>query len=163
MKNYIVVFGVLSGSISIGGIIATIVFGVAYQWLGYLIMLISFTLIYVAMRQFREEVQGGVLKLETGLRLGFLITSIASFVYIAGWEFYLFLTDYSFIGIYIDSVIEAQRINGASETELESLTRDMESFRESYESIFFRSVLSLVEIFPVGILISAASAMLLKK
>ncbi|MEQ9022984.1 MAG: DUF4199 domain-containing protein [Pseudomonadales bacterium] len=163
MKKPAVVYGVISGSIAIVGIVATIVFDVAYQWLGYLIMLISFTAIYIAMRRFREEIQGGVLRFATGLQFGIFITLIASLVYTAGWELYLFLTDYSFVGAYIDSVIEAQQVAGVDEAEIEELTQDMEILRDRYGNILFRSALSLVEIFPVGLLISLLSASLLRK
>ena len=162
-KRQISVYGVISGTIIIFGIIATIELDVAYQWLGYLIMLIAFSAIYVATRQFRDDHQGGVLKFGRGFLFGLSITIVASLVYVAVWEIYLIATDYGFISSYIDSLLESERAAGASEAELAALEEDMERFRQQYDSALFRIPLTFLEIFPVGLLVSIVSAALLKK
>ncbi len=163
IRKPVLIFGLLSGSIAIAGIVATIVFDVAFQWLGYLIMLIAFTAIYVAVLRYREQVQGGVLGFSTGLKIGVLISVTASIVYMAGWELYLFVTDYRFADDYVQSVVEAQRSAGLDESALQELRSDMEVFAVAYDSFFYRAAMTLLEIFPVGLLVSVASAALLKK
>ncbi len=163
MIRYTLFYGLLSGSTAILGIIATIVFGIAYQWLGYLIMLIAFSAIYVAVVRYREEVQGGVLRFSTGLWVGLAISLIASLAYLSGWELYLFLTDYSFASEYVDTVIAAQQANGVDEVALQNLRADMDEFADAYSYFPFRAAMSFVEIFPVGLLVSVVSAAILKK
>ena len=163
MKRAALVYGSSSGTIIILGIIATIEFEVAYQWLGYLIMLIAFTAIFVAMKQYRDAQQDHCMSFLTGLKLGLAISLVASGVYILVWELYLFVTDYAFVSSYIDSLIEAQRAAGASEAELAQLNTDMEYFRNMYSNPLTRIPLTLTEIFPVGLLVSLVSAAFLRK
>lgn len=162
MSKTALIYGPIAGCIIIFGIIASIEFNVPYQWLGYLIMLIAFSAIYVAIQRFRDEQQGGVISFAKGFQVGLGVTVIASLIYVFGWELYLLLTDYAFVTDYTESVLEAERSSGMGAQEMAALEADMEALREQYSNILFRIALSSVEIFPVGILVSLISAALNK-
>lgn len=61
MFKPILTFGAVSGAIIIISIIGTIELNVPYQWLGYLIMLIALSAIYIAMQQYRDEALNGTM------------------------------------------------------------------------------------------------------
>jgi hypothetical protein len=81
---------------------------------------------------------------------------------VAIWEVYLAATDYVFIKDYANSIVEAQKLDGASEAELERLTSEAERFRVQYSNLLFRLPMTFLEIFPVGLLVSLGSAGVLR-
>lgn len=163
MLKPILTFGAVSGAIIIASIIGTIELNVPYQWLGYLIMLIALSAIYIAMQQYRDEVLGGSLSFLQGLQLGLGISAMATVMYVLGWELYLAITDFAFAESYTEMMIAQQQANGASEAEIESLRNDMAVFVEQYSNPIFRMGVTTLELFPVGVLVSLVSAGLLRK
>ena len=118
MKKLILVYGVISGLVIIVINTLSIELGIAHVWLGFLVMFIAFSSIFFAVKQYRDEALGGVIRFGTGFLLGLGITLIASLVYVLVWELYLALTDYAFIEVYISSIVESRQAAGASQAEL---------------------------------------------
>lgn len=162
MLKPILTFGAVSGAVIIISIIGTIEFDVPYQWLGYLIMLIALSAIFIAMKQYRDEVLNGSLTFLQGMQIGLGISGIATVMYVLGWEAYLALTDFAFAESYTEMIIAEQQANGASEAEIESLRNDMATFAEQYANPIFRVAVTTTELFPVGVLVSLVSAGLLR-
>lgn len=162
MKKLVLVYGVISGLVII--VINTLSFelGIGHVWLGFLVMFIAFSSIFVAVKQYRDETLGGVIRFSTGFFVGLGITVVASLVYVLVWELYLALTDYTFIDAYIASIIESRQTAGASQAELAATIAETETFRQQYSNPLFRLPMTFVEIFPVGVLISLISAFILR-
>lgn len=159
----VTIYGVIAGAIIIGINTLSYELGLAYAWLGFLVMFIAFGAIFFAMRQYRDEVLGGVIKFSTGLLFGLGITSVASVVYVAVWEVYLHATDFEFIEVYIATILETLRIQGATEAEIEAAMVETEALRRHYSNDWYRMAMTLTEIFPVGALVSLVSAVILKQ
>ena len=163
MKKLILVYGAISGLVVI--VINTFSYdlGISSTWLGFLVMFIAFSAIFFAVKQYRDESLGGVIRFGTGFLVGIGITLVASVVYVLVWEIYLAMTDYAFVDDYIRSVVEGQEAAGASPEEMAATIADMETMREQYANPIVRLPMTFVEIFPVGLLISLISAFVLKE
>jgi hypothetical protein len=162
MQKLILVYGVIAGLVIIGTAIVSLKLGIESMWLGYLIMFIAFSSIFVAVKQYRDDRLGGAIRFGTGFGLGLGITIVASLIYVSVWELYLMSTDYAFIDSYISSIMDDQEAAGASQEELAATAREMDSLREIYADPLKRLPMTFVEIFPVGLLISLIAAFVLK-
>jgi len=169
MQKIILTYGAITGAV----IILSMTLGIyaaqagassffASEALGYTIMLIGFSMIFVATKKYRDEELGGVIKFGSALKVGLGISLIAGVVYVIVWEINLFFTDYVFIEEYTASMIEKARNSGVSETELEATITNLEAMKERYNNVLFRLPMTFSEIFPVGLLLSLISAALFR-
>lgn len=163
VAKMVLIYGGIAGAVIIGVNTLSYEFGLAYAWLGFLVMLIAFSTIFFAMRQYRDEVLGGVIKVSTGFLFGLGIATVASVVYVSVWEIYLHATDFEFIEVYIATILETLRIQGASQAEIEAAILETEDLRRSYSNDWYRMGITLTEILPVGVLVSLVSAIILKQ
>ncbi len=166
MARIITVYGLVSGLIIIAGIIGTVVINGDQPhgnvWLGYLIMLLGMSAIFMGVKQHRDQNNGGVIKFLPALGVGLAIALFASLAYVLEWEAYLAATDYAFMDQYIASTLEARRAEGMAPAAYAQLEAQMRQMAEAYESPLFRLPMTFAEIFPVGLLVSIVSAVLLR-
>ena len=162
MLRSIGIYGVISGLVIITINTASLEFGAGQAWLGFLVMFIAFSSIFVAIKQHRDQVQGGVITFKAGLLLGLGIAATASVVYVLIWEVYLAATDYAFIENYINAIIEARRLAGATEAEIAQVMAETGQLRQQYANPLMRLPMTFLEIFPVGTLVSLVSALALR-
>ena len=155
-------FGLISGLIIICTSILSIELGVASMWLGFLVMFLVLGSIFVAVKQHRDIALGGAIRFSTAFFIGLGITIVASLVYVLVWEIYLAQTDYAFIEIYTQAIIDNARSQGASTAAIAATVAEMETMREQYANPLIRLPMTFVEIFPVGLLVSLVSAYILK-
>lgn len=169
MKRIVVTYGVISGVIVICSIMLSLSLSdneqswINLEYLGYLIMLVALSVIFVAIKRYRDQELGGVITFGTAVMIGLGISVVAGVVYVAIWEFYLAQTNYAFIDDYVDSVIAAKEAEGIVAAELENIVTDMETLRRQYAKPAFRLPMTFLEIFPVGLLITLISAAILRK
>ncbi len=130
--------------------------------LGYSIMLLALSTIFVAVKGYRDNALGGVIKFLPAFLMGLGISVVAGAIYVVGWEVYMALTNYAFAGAYGESMVAAARERGASAAEVERLAAEMATFAEQYRNPLVRLPMTFIEIFPVGLLISLISAALLR-
>lgn len=164
MKRIAIVYGVIIGLVIIGSAILAISngVGIGQAWLGFLVMIVAFSAIFFAMRQYRDQALGGVIRFKTAALLGLAIAAVASVVYVAVWEVYLAATDYTFINFYTDAVIAGKKAEGLGASELTALTQEMEQMKVSYANPLIRLPMTLLEVFPIGVLVSLVSAWMLR-
>lgn len=169
MKKIIFVYGIIAGAINIGvALLLTNVLGdeMAHantEWLGYLVMIIALTMIFVGIKQFRDKHLGGVIKFGKAFLVGLYIALVASAIYVGSWEVYIQTSGEDWIESYQTSLIEDMREQGATEEEISTKKEELEYYADMYENPFSRVLITLSEILPVGLLISLISAALLQK
>ena len=134
----------------------------SFEWLGYLILILALSLIFTGIKRYRDQQLGGVIKFGTAVKLGVLITLVASILYVVVWEINLSITDYQFIDQYTQGLIAHQEASGVQGSELEALKASMEQMKERYSNPMFRLPMTFLEIFPVGLVISLLAAGLLR-
>lgn len=132
------------------------------QFVGYLIMILALSLIFMAVKRRRDRVLGGVIRFLPAFLMGLGVSAVASVVYVIGWEITLALTNHAFIDAYAAAAVEQARARGAPAADIERLVADMEQFKTMYANPLFRLPITFVEIFPVGVLISLITAGLLR-
>lgn len=169
MQRFMLVYGAIAGTVVIGFMIVLLSLGAGSGehstpsvLIGYLIMLVALSLIFVGIKRYRDRELGGVIKFGTAAKLGLGITLVASVVYVAGWEVHQSLTDYAFIGQYTEAVIAGKKAEGVSGAELDELVAEMEVMKQRYASPLFRMPMTFLEIFPVGLVITLFAAGLLR-
>lgn len=167
MLRLALLFGVPAGALVIG--ITTLGFAMSdgeiaenAQIVGYLIMFVALSVIFLAIKQYRDGHHGGVIKFWPALAMGLAVSAVAGVVYVTVWEIYMLMSDYAFYDAYAASVIEAERAKGASEAELAELSNQIESVISQLGNPLFRLPITFLEIFPVGALISLISAAILR-
>jgi hypothetical protein len=168
MQRIILTYGIIAGLIVIGSAILGLALSGgeetlhAQEWLGYLVMLIALSLIFVGIKRYRDRHLGGVIRFGTATLVGLGIAAVAGVIYVATWEVYLAVTDFAFMDQYARGVIAAKQAEGVTGDELAAITGNMESMKRQYANPLFRLPLTFLEIFPVGLLITLISAAILR-
>lgn len=172
MKRNILVFGIISGlivsafmatSMAIMGCSASQGSMVTGMVIGFASMAVAFSFIFVAIKNYRDKQNGGVITFGKALVMGLLVSLIASTMYVITWgvEFHFFLPDFmdKFSAM---QVKEAQE--SLSGTELEKTLKGIEEANFNYKnSIVYFAFATYMEILPVGVLITLISALILKR
>lgn len=162
--------GLIAGAIAGVGLSLTIALAgdaMSPGWIGmaigYAIMLVALSIVFLAVKRQRDVAGGGVIRFWPAFGMGLAISIVAGLVYVAAWELaQLTLIKGDFAKQYGDALIARQRAAGASAAELAKLTREMAEFAVQYRNPLFRLPMTFVEIFPVGALVSLVSAALLR-
>lgn len=134
-------------------------------WIGYGSMIIAFSLIFLGTRSFRDKQNNGTISFGKGMQIGLLITAIASVIYAGGWEIYLMTHGGpdSFMTTYTEHYVDRMKAAGAAQEKIDATIKEMDSMKAMYRNPFFRFGMTLMEILPVGVIISLISAGVLRK
>lgn len=135
---------------------------VSSQYLGYSLILLALSLIFVGVKRFRDTARGGVIKFAPALLMGLGISAVAGVIYVIGWEITLHLTNFRFTDDYARMLLDNARAKGADAAKLARVQAEADAFKAQYANPFFRLPMTFVEIFPVGVLVSLVSAALLR-
>ncbi|MEQ8524824.1 DUF4199 domain-containing protein [Gracilimonas sp.] len=169
MKKIVAVFGILAGLINaaIAMLLTTLagddMIHANSEWVGYLVMIIALSMIFVGVKQYRDKHLGGVIKFGKAFLVGLYIALVASALYVGSWEVYLQTSDVDFIETYSTSIIENMKAEGEPEAEIQAMQEQLQFYADIYENTFFRILMTLSEILPVGLIIALISAALLRK
>ncbi len=169
MKRIIIVFGLIIGGIFTG-------FGLymaarccnnpryeSNDLIGYAGMLATSSLIFIAIKSYRDKHLGGFISFGNAFRVGAWISLLASTLYVVAWlfDYYLFLPE--FIDYYTEHVLYMEEVRGASQAQIASKAEEMAEFKEMYSNPLFVILVTYAEILPLGLVISLISAAILKK
>lgn len=169
MKKVVIKFGLISGVI--GGLLMWMLMGFVNNgainfdngmiW-GYATMIVALSLVFFGIKSYRDN-NGGRISFLKGLQVGILISLISAFCYAASWEIYYPSVGDEFMQKYTSYYLEKMKADGASAAEIEKARVEGEQFMVLYKNFFIRFVFSLMEIVPVGIIVTLVSAALLRK
>ncbi|HEY1614378.1 MAG TPA: DUF4199 domain-containing protein [Rhizomicrobium sp.] len=130
--------------------------------IGYTTMLIALSTVFIAIKQHRDNDLGGVIGFWPALGLGLGISFVASLIYVAVWETTVALMHLDFASGYAKSMIAQKKASGVMGPALAKFTAEMEQFKVQYANPLYRLPMTFIEIFPVGVLVSLASAGMLR-
>jgi hypothetical protein len=130
--------------------------------LGYTLMIVAFSMVFVGIKQYRDRSLGGVIKFGKAFVLGLGISAVASLIYVLGWEICMAFSKYDFIEAYSKFILDDARAHGAGPAEMERAAAQAADFARMYRNPIYRMSFTFIEIFPVGILVSLISAALLR-
>jgi hypothetical protein len=169
MKKITIVFGLIMGSIFTGFMLWSVVTCVnnpryeSNDFIGYAGMLAITSLIFIAIKNYRDKYANGTISFGKAFQVGAYISLIASTLYvIVGLAAtYLFFPD--FLDSYTTHVLYMAELDGATKTELATKSAEMAEFKEMYKNPLFAIMSTYAEILPLGLIISLISAVLLRK
>ena len=170
MKRIVLIFGLISGLISGGLLVALMPFHDQLEhggWslvLGYAGMLAASLLIYFGVRRYRDTVGGGQVSFGRALAVGLLIATISSLCYTATWEVLFFNgVGREFMASYATHEMDRARASGATEAELAKKRAELDAFARNYQNPAFNAALTFAEPLPVGLVMSLLSAAVLRR
>ncbi|MEQ1900928.1 MAG: DUF4199 domain-containing protein [Devosia sp.] len=132
------------------------------EWLGYLVMILAFTLIFVGMKRYRDRDLGGVIRFLPAFGIGLLMAIFASVIYVVVWEVYVRFTGDAFINAYAATVVEKMQASGATAGAIAAKQAELDQMIAAYANPLFRIPVTFSEIFPVGFIVALISALLLR-
>jgi len=130
--------------------------------IGYATMLLALSAVFVGVKHHRDVAGGGVIRFWPAFGMGLGISFVAALFYVAAWELVQATIVDDFAGSYAKSVIAAQQAKGVDAAALAKLKAEMAAFKVQYADPLFRLPMTFAEIFPVGVLVSLVSALVLR-
>ena len=168
MKKIVLTFGLISGALMAIFMFATLPFldriGMDRMvFVGYTGIVLAFMLVFFGIRSYRENVGGGAVTFGRAFAVGILITVISSVCYVIAWQIFYhnFMPD--FFEKYSAHVIEKARASGATPEALQAQTKQLEQDIRLFKNPFFHVAFVFIEPFPVGLVITLISALILRK
>jgi len=168
MKKTVLIFGLISGAISVALMVALAFFidEIGFDRgmiVGYTSILIAFLLVFFGIRSYRETVGDGYITFGRAFSVGILITLISCICYVVAWEIVYFNFLPNFGEKYTNYIIENARASGASAAEIATQVEEMKNFKAQYDNPFINAAYTFLEPFPVGLLVTLISAAILRK
>jgi hypothetical protein len=171
MKKNVLVFGFIAGLVVslFMGISMTMMYnnpnadhGVSSMVIGYLSMLVAFSFIFVAVKNYRDKQNGGVVSFGKAFSMGLLIAFIGSTMYVISWAFLYNFYMPDFMDRYCAQMIENAKPT-STPAKLKELTEQLNTQKELYKNPVYFVLFTYFEIFPVGVLVSLIAALILKR
>lgn len=168
MKKIALIFGIIGGLVAGSSFYLKILLDGDGQidfegghLLGYATMVVAFSTIFFAVKQYRDKHLNGSITFGKAFGLGMLITLIASIIYVCCWELFLTTTEIDFAGQYMSYLEDGMKAEGKSAAEIQTALADTKQMMDNYNNNTpMRMGLTFIEIFPVGLLISLISALI---
>jgi len=169
MKKTILTYGLISGAIAALLMVGTATYfhktgDTNYgEYIGYTGILLSMLFVFLGMRAYRENVLGGSISFGKAFQVGLLITVISCLCYVIAWMFVYHFIMPDFLDKYIAHALEQMQQSGASAEQISAQTAQMESYRKMYQNPIMRFGMTFLEPFPVGLLVTLISAIVLRR
>jgi hypothetical protein len=164
MKKTVLIFGLISGAIMAAMMFATLPFTDS-AWLqshsmfiGYTTMVLSFMLVFFGIRSYRENIGGGTITFGRAFAIGILITLISSVLYVVTWEIMYFGIP-SFGEKFMTMCVAHVKNSGASPEAIQTQLNQLKYL----DNPFINAAMTFTEPFPVGLIITLVSALILRK
>lgn len=131
--------------------------------LGYAAMLLSFSMVFVGIKNYRDKYNNGSVSFGKAFKIGLYITLVASTVYVVVWliDYYLFIPD--FMDKYTAHLLKQFQAEGPTAAELDAKVVELAGYKEMYRSPLMVILWTYAEILPVGLVVTLISALILKK
>jgi flagellar biosynthesis protein FliQ len=169
MKKNILIFGLISGLI-VSAMMAFTAIN-CYQTgafegsmvVGFSVMIIAFSFIFVAVKNYRDKFNGGAVSFVKAFQIGIIITAIGSTMYVVSWLiiYYNFYPDY--MQRFIQHEIVQIKAEGLSLAETNKKISELDFYDQMYKSPIMVILFTYLEVFPIGLIVSVLSALVLKK
>ncbi len=168
MRKTVLTFGLISGVLSSVMMLLTVPFidiiGFDHgEILGYTLIIASLLPVYFGIRSYRDNVAGGSVTFGRAFLIGLLISVISSVCYVVTWEFVYFKLRPDFGDKFSAYAIDSVRKSGGSTQAIEETTQRMKMMKQMLDQPLLNAAMTFVEPFPIGVLVSAISAGVLRK
>jgi hypothetical protein len=168
MRKIIVTFGLISGAISSLMMIALVASGGRIGFdrgaiIGNTSIVLSFLMVFVGIRTYRDDIANGQITFSKAFAVGLSITLISCIIYVATWEviYYNFLP--GFWDAYGAHLVQKLTASGASPAAVQAKLEHVRKYKELYRNPFFNAALTFIHPFPIGLVITLFSALVLRR
>src|SRR5579864_5995833 len=168
MRKIIVTFGLISGAISSLMMIALVTFGgrIAFDRgaiIGNTSIVLSFLMVFFGIRTYRDNIGNGQITFVKAFAVGISITLISCVCYVVTWEviYYNFIP--GFWDAYGTHLVEKLTASGANPAAIQAKLEQVRKYRELYKNPFFNAALTVIDPFPIGLVITLISALVLRR
>ncbi|GAB3909777.1 DUF4199 domain-containing protein [Mucilaginibacter boryungensis] len=164
MKKLIITCGIISGLIAgLWGTFSELVLPKSTSMdmrllLGYTSMIVAFSLIFVAIKNYRDNFGSGHISFGKALKIGLLITLIASTVYLIVWLVGSHFLYPNFLENYMAQLKHEMQAQGKSAAVINQKMAEIAQFNNPV----YKVLGIYAEIVPVGVVISLIAALILK-
>lgn len=170
MKRIILTFGLIAGAIVSAMMFITMPMydqGILNfdngEIVGYTTMVIALSMIFFGIKSYRDNHLNGSITFGKAFKVGILITLIASLIYVISWEICYHTVASNFTEKYSAHYLEKEKEKASTDAEYQEAVAYMDEFKEQYKKPLIRLGFTFVEIFPVGLIVTLISALLLKR
>jgi Protein of unknown function (DUF4199) len=169
MKKIVLTFGLISGAVFVAMMVTTMPFmdRIGFEkghLIGYTTMVVAFLFVFFGIRSYRENVGNGYITFGRAFKVGILITLISCLCYTISWEIIYFNFVPDFVDKYSQYLVEKSRAAGASPEQIANEVAQMKRFQAFYQNPFYNFLITFfVEPFPVGLVLTVISALILRK
>lgn len=167
MKKLILTYGIIAGIIvsvmMLFSFSGTTEGSEPSELLGYATMVIAFSTIFFAIKIYRDKYLSGTITFGKSFQIGLAITVIASILYVITWMIISNTIAKDFMAEYYQRSIEQIKNSELSPEEILDKIAQAEKFMELYKNPAVKIGITFLEIFPVGLIISLISSIILKK
>ncbi|MEP5611962.1 MAG: DUF4199 domain-containing protein [Cyclobacteriaceae bacterium] len=131
---------------------------------GYSVMLLAFSTIFLAIRGERKKSEKDEITFKKGFFTGLGISLVAAIIYVVGWIWiYMPAFEPDFVDRYEASQIEiVNQTESSSEIKMEQI-QEIKEFNTSYRKPHVMAAFTFLEIFPIGLLVTIISALILRR
>lgn len=170
MKKIVLTYGLIAGAI----VTAFMAYGVfalnknpdyeGSMLLGYTGMLVAFAFVFIGVKNYRDKHNEGVITFGKALKIGALISLIASTIYVGVWliEYYCFYPD--FMEKYSACAIKKLDTATMTAAQIKAKTDEIVMMKEMYKNPLWVIIFTYAEILiPIGLLVPFISAFILKR
>jgi len=169
MKQIVIRYGIISGLV-----LALVIFLSAPlagdkmdfskgEKLGFISMLVALSMVFFAIRHYRDKKLNGSITFNQAFRVGILVTLIASFFYVISWMIFIKFVDTSFMDKYHAYYVAEMQASGKSAAEIQKADEEFKKIMTEYRKPWVMALYTMVEIFPVGLVVTLICAVLMKK
>jgi len=168
MKKNVWKYGLLSGLVLAGLMALTVPFehhikasfGMA---VGYTIMVLSFLIVFVGVKHYRDTECGGSITFGRAFAAGALMMLIACVCYVAMWEALSATIEKNFAHEYAAGLVKRAQDSGLQGAALEARIAEAHKFEVMYSNPLYRMSMTLLEPLPVGIVMALVTAGILRR
>lgn len=169
MKKIILIYGLIGGAI-----ITIFLMSTMSTWtedmhleygelIGYTGMALSLSTIFFGIISYRKKHGGGKIKFGTAFGLGLAITSVACLLYTITWMSYVIFIEPDVWARMGEAYVQQAIDSGATEVEIDAMKTQMKQYEEWTSNRLLLFLITFMEMFPVGLIISLIAALILKK
>ncbi|MFM7079658.1 MAG: DUF4199 domain-containing protein [Bacteroidota bacterium] len=174
MKKPALKFGVASGVLYAAMFMATLLFAknngetaVAYT-ISKILLIGSLSMIFLAIRQTRDRLMGGVISFNIAFRTGMVVVLLSTACYTLTKVGYSSFIDKDFVSRSIDETVTAEdkRIDEMKDLTADQKTKMKLDFSNNMEDLrnpYAFALTSILDVFPIGFAIALLCAVLMKK
>jgi len=168
MKKTVLIFGLLSGAVAAALMFATLPFAdrIGFERgliVGYTTIILSFLLVFFGIRSYRENIGGGAISFGRAFAVGILITLISCICYVVAWEILYFKFMPDFADKYAAHAIEKLKAAGATAAAIQAQMDEAKNLKRILDNPLLNAAATFIEPFPVGLIITLISALILRK